>query len=85
MSNPDSPSAFLDHRTIVPGHRAMQAAYLWILASLVTAFGITGLVYLVSERSEREAGRMIISAQNGTGYVAVIVGGLAQRHGRPAP
>ena len=68
-----------------PGHRAMQAAYLWILASLVTALGITGLVYLVSERSEREAGRMIITAQNGTGYVAVVVGGLAQRHGRPAP
>lgn len=85
MSNPDSPPAFLDNRTIVAGHRAMQAAYLWILASLVTALGIVGLVYLVSERSEREAGRMIIASQNGTGYAAIIVGGMAQRHGRPAP
>lgn len=85
MSNPDSPSAFLDNRVIVSGHRAMQAAYLWILASLVTAVGIAGMVYLVSERSEREAGRMIIASQNGTGYVAVIVGGMAQHHGRPAP
>ncbi|BAU91792.1 hypothetical protein ABEV34_05485 [Methylorubrum rhodesianum] len=85
MSHPDSPTALLDHRAIVPGHRAMQAAYLWILATLATATGVIGLIYLEADRNEREAGRAIIASQNGSGYVAVLVNGLAQRHGRPTP
>ncbi|MEH3117497.1 MAG: hypothetical protein PGN25_07780 [Methylorubrum populi] len=85
MSNPDSPSALLDHRTIVPGHRAMQAAYLWIIATFAAATGVVGLVYLEADRNGREAGRMIVTAQGGTGYVAVLVDGMARRHGRPAP
>ncbi|AWI89643.1 hypothetical protein C0214_16085 [Methylobacterium sp. DM1] len=85
MSHPDSPTALLDHRAIIPGHRAMQAAYLWILATLAAATGVIGLVYLEAERNEREAGRAIIASQNGSGYAAVLVNSLAQRHGRPAP
>lgn len=85
MSHPDSPTALLDHRAIVPGHRAMQAAYLWIIATLAAAAGVVGLVYLDADRNEREAGRMIVAGQSGSGYVAVLVNGLAQRHGRPTP
>ena len=85
MSHPDSPTALLDHRVISPGHRAMQAAYLWILAPLAAATGVVGFVYLEADRNEREAGRAIIASQNGSGYVVVLVNGLAQRHGRPAP
>jgi len=43
------------------------------------------LIYLEADRNEREAGRAIIASQNGSGYVAVLVNGLAQRHGRPTP
>lgn len=85
MSNPDSPSALLDHRAIVPGHRAMQAAYLGVLATLAAAAGVVGLVYLEADRNGREAGRMIIASQDGSGYVAALVHGMAQRHGRPTP
>ncbi|ABY31280.1 MAG: hypothetical protein ACAH20_02620 [Methylobacteriaceae bacterium] len=85
MSHPDSPSALLDHRAIVPGHRAMQAAYLWIIATLTAAAGVTGLVYLEADRNGREAGRMIVAAQNGSSYAAILVHGMAQRHGRPTP
>lgn len=85
MSNPDSPSALLDHRAVVPGHRAMQVAYLWIIATLAAAAGVVGLVYLEADRNGRDAGRMIVASQNGSGYVAVMVHGMAQRHGRPTP
>ena len=85
MSHPDSPTALLNHRAIIPGHRAMQAAYLWILAALAAATGVIGLVSLEADRNEREAGRAIIASQNGSGYAAVLVNGLAQRHGRPVP
>ncbi len=85
MSNPDTPSALLDHRALVPGHRAMQAAYLGIVATLAAAAGVIGLVYLDADRNGREAGRMIIASQNGSGYVAALVNGMAQRHGRPTP
>ncbi|MFJ7436274.1 hypothetical protein ACIQW5_01305 [Methylorubrum thiocyanatum] len=85
MSNPDSPSALLDHRADVPGHRAMQLAYLWIIATLAAAAGVVGLVYLEADRNGREAGRAIIASQNGSGYVAVLIDGMLQRHGRPTP
>lgn len=85
MSNPDSPSALLDHRAVVPGHRAMQLAYLWIIATLAAAAGVVGLVYLEADRNGREAGRAIIASQNGSGYVAVQIDGMLQRHGRPTP
>ncbi|WP_232628458.1 hypothetical protein [Methylobacterium sp. Leaf118] len=83
MPNPDSTSAFLDGRSVAPTQRAMQYAYLWVLASLVTALGLLALGYAVSARSDHEAGRMIIAAQNGTGYGAILVSGLAARHGHP--
>ncbi|CAO4165746.1 hypothetical protein [Methylorubrum populi] len=85
MSNPDSPSALLDHRAVISGHRAMQAAYLWILSALAASAGIVGLVYLESDRNEREAGRMIVASQGSAAYAAVLVHGLAQRHSRPTP
>ncbi|MCJ2028064.1 hypothetical protein MKK50_01370 [Methylobacterium sp. J-043] len=85
MSHPDSPSALLDHRAIVPGHRAMQAAYLWIIAALTAAAGVTGLVYFEADRNDREAGRMIVAAQNSSGYAAILVNGLIQQHVRPNP
>ncbi|AMB46024.1 MULTISPECIES: hypothetical protein [Methylobacteriaceae] len=85
MSHPDSPSALLDHRAIAPGHRAIQAAYLWIIATLTTAVGVTGLVYVEADRNGREAGRMIVASQNASGYAALLVHGMAQRHGRPSP
>lgn len=84
MANPDSSSALLDGRAIAPAQRAMQHAYLWVLASLATAAGLLALGYTISERSEREAGQMIIASQNGTGYAAILVNGLAARHSRPA-
>ncbi|MBB2964089.1 hypothetical protein [Methylobacterium sp. R2-1] len=85
MSHPDSPSALLQHRAIIPGHRAMQAAYLGVLATFAAAAGVVGLVYLEADRNERQAGQTIIASQNGSGYVAILVNGMAQRHGRPAP
>ena len=85
MPNPESSPALLDGRAIVPAHRAMQYAYLWVLASLATAAGLLAFALWISERSEREAGRMIIASQSGSGYVAVLVNGFAQRHGRPTP
>ncbi len=83
MPNPDTSIALLDAGAVAPGPRAMQHAYLWILASLTTAVGLLGLAYALSQHSEREAGRMIIAAQGGTGYLAVVVNGLAAHHGRP--
>lgn len=85
MSHPDSPSALLDHRAIVPGHRALQAAYLWIIATLTAAAGVTGLVYMEADRNGREAGRMIVASQNASGYASALVNGMVQRHGRPSP
>ena len=83
MPNPDSPLAVLDAHAVVPVPRAMQHAYLWVLASLATAVGLLGLAYILSERSEREAGRMIVASQAGAGYFAVVVNGLAVRHAQP--
>jgi hypothetical protein len=84
MPHPDSPMALLDARAVAPSPRAMQHAFLWILASLVTASGLLGLGYALSERSEREAGRMIVAAQGGNGYLAVVVSGFAAGHGHPS-
>lgn len=83
MPNPESPIAVLDAHAGVPVPRAMQHAYLWILASLITALGLLALAYALSTHSEREAGRMIVASQAGAGYLAVVVGGLAARHGHP--
>lgn len=83
MSNPDPSIALLDAGSVAPGPRAMQHAYLWILASLSTAVGLLGLAYALSQHGEREAGRMIIASQSGTGYFAVVVNGLAAHHARP--
>lgn len=85
MSNPDSPTAILDHSAVISGHRAMQVAYFWILSAMAAAAGIVGLVYLESNRNEREAGRMIVASQGNAAYAAILVNGLAQRHGRPTP
>lgn len=83
MPNPDTSIALLDAGAVAPGPRAMQHAYLWILASLTTAVGLLGLAYALSQHSEREAGRMIIAAQGGAGYLAVVVNELAARQGHP--
>lgn len=84
MPNPNHSLAVLGARSIAPSPRAMQHAFLWVLASLVTAMALLGLGYALSQHSQREAGRMIVAAQGGTGYLAVVVGGLADRHGQPS-
>lgn len=84
MPHPDSPIALLDARAVAPYPRAMQHAFLWILASLVTASGLLGLGFALADRSERQAGRMIVEAQGQVGYLTIVVGGFAARHGQPS-
>ncbi len=81
MADSASPSALLDGR-VGAGHKAVTAALLWTLASLVTALAIYGFVYLLSGWNEREAGRLMIGAQKGS-YVDLIVAATASRHGHP--
>jgi len=83
MHDPHSDAALLDGR--VSAQRAMQSAFLWIVASLATAVAILTVAWIVAARSDREAGRMIIGAQKGTGYAAVIMQGLAASRSRPYP
>lgn len=81
MSDSASPSAFLDGR-VVTGQKALLYGFLLMLASLATAVSIYGIVYIVSAQNDREAGRMMIDDQKGTGYLAMVTRSLAAHHGR---
>ena len=85
MHDPLPTTALLDIRAGASAQRAMLSAYVWIVASLVTAVAILGVAWIVAARSDREAGRMIIGAQKGTSYLAVIVEGFARAQARPRP
>ncbi|GEO99422.1 hypothetical protein [Methylobacterium haplocladii] len=82
MSDPTSDIALLDTRA-PDGGKAMQSAFLWVLASLATAIAIFVITLLVWAQNERAAGRMIIGAQKTTGYLPVVASQFATLHGRP--
>ncbi|GJE55679.1 MULTISPECIES: hypothetical protein [Methylobacterium] len=82
MSDPTSNTVLIDTRVPDIG-RAMQSAFLWVLASLVTAVAIFVITLLVWAQNEREAGRMIVGAQKTTGYLPVVASQYATLHGRP--
>ena len=81
-------SAYLDGRVVtgglsVRGHRDVLLAFLWIFASLCTAVAILAIVFAVSAQKQREAGRMIVESQKGTGYLSVVAQAMAAGRGRP--
>ncbi len=82
MSDPTSNTALIDTRLPDTG-KAMQSAFLWVFASLVTAVAIFAIALLVWAQNEREAGRMIVGAQKATGYLPVVASQFATLHGRP--
>ena len=82
MSDSASSSALLDGR-VSAGHKAMLYGFLLTSASLATAVAIYLIAFLVSAQNEREAGRMMIDAQKGDGYLAVVTRSFAAHHGRP--
>lgn len=82
MSDPASTSAILDGHAPDDG-RVTQNAFLWVLASLVTAVAIFVITLLVWAQNEREAGRMIVGAQKATGYLPMVTSQYATLHGRP--
>ena len=82
MTDSAAPSALLDGRVAV-GQKAMLAGCLLALGSLATAIAIYCLGFLVSDDKNRQAGRMIVDAQKGQGYVATVIGGYAAAAGRP--
>jgi hypothetical protein len=83
MSDPTSTPVILDGRVPDDG-KAMQSAFVWVLASLATAVGIFVITLLVWAQNERAAGRMIIGAQKADGYLPMIASQFATMHGRPA-
>ena len=86
LPNGTAPTLSFDEpRAIGPGVRASLGAGAWLLSSLATAAFLFGLGIAVSRQSERDAGRMIIAAQGGAGYLTTVVEALAARQGRPHP
>lgn len=69
-------------RSDAPASRALQNAALGILASLVTASATCWIVVMVANQSDREAARMIVDAQKGSGYLATVTTSMAASHGR---
>lgn len=81
MSDPTPTSALIDGRA-PDGGKAMQSAFLRVLASLATAVAIFAVTLLFSAQNERAAGRMIISAQKSDGYLPMLTSHIATMHGR---
>lgn len=81
MSDPAPPSALVDGR-VLAGQKAMLQALLWTIVG-ASLSGILMLIAMaVSVQKEREAGRMMIDAQKGVGYAAMVTNALAASQGR---
>ncbi|GLS45530.1 hypothetical protein [Methylobacterium brachythecii] len=83
MSDSTSTSALIDGRA-PDGGKAMQSAFIWVVACLATAITLFAIGMLVWAQNERAAGRMIIGAQKGDGYLPMVAAHFASFHGRPA-
>ncbi|UMY16089.1 hypothetical protein MMB17_15330 [Methylobacterium organophilum] len=85
MTDPSPSSALLVARAPFLAQRAGQQALIWIGAVLSVSVTIVAVAYAIALRSDREAGRMIIASQNGSGYARIVVNGLALRQAQPLP
>ncbi|MFD1300539.1 hypothetical protein [Methylobacterium marchantiae] len=65
----------------VPVSRAVQQAYLWLVATLGGVATVALLVFAVATQSSADAER--ISGEKGRSSVHSLVGALAVTHGRP--
>lgn len=82
MSDSSPPPLFLnDNPAAVPIPRAVQQAYLWLVAGLGGLAAMTLLVFAVATQSSADAER--ITGAKGRTSVHALVGALSVTHGRP--
>ncbi|KQP31610.1 hypothetical protein ASF49_09155 [Methylobacterium sp. Leaf104] len=84
MNDTSPPPLFLNENPVaVPLPRAMQQAYLWVVAAIGGLATVALFVFAVATQSGADAERIAGAQESARSGLATLVGNLAALHGRP--
>lgn len=85
MNDPSPTPLYIgENPATVPVHRAVEKAYLWVLAALGGTAAASLIVFAVATQCGSDAERIANADASGTGYLGSLVTALAAGHGRKA-